>query len=361
MSQDNPLRVGSVEFLPGQCGVVDLPVGSLTGYQPVTMHVHVRRGRQPGPVLLLTAGLHGDELIGVEILRRLLQMRNLRSIKGTLLVVPVVCMPAFLARSRYLPDRRDLNRLFPGSPEGSLGSRLAHAFVQEIVPHATHSIDFHGGAVGRPNLPQIRVSPGDPIAADLARAFAPPVVIETGLREGSLRAFLKSKDIPSLLFEGGEAFRISKEAVRVGLRGVCGVMRRLGMLPSLKSDEKASAATLFARSTSWVRAPRGDFSSPRPILARRCKPGPVSAPSPIPSVATRRRSTARSKASSSESVARRMPTRAMRSFIWPACREDRKRPVRAMRSSSIAIRWSEVQHRNHVIVEASSACSHSGS
>jgi predicted deacylase len=268
-----PLRIGTTGFLPGESGVVDLPVGSLTGYQTVTMHVHVRRGRQPGPVLLLTAGLHGDELIGVEILRRLLQMRNLRSLKGSLVIVPIVCMPAFLARSRYLPDRRDLNRLFPGSPEGSLGSRLAHTFVKEIVPHATHSIDFHGGAVGRPNLPQIRISPGDSVAVDLARAFAPPIVIETGLREGSLRAHLKAKGIPSLLFEGGEAFRIDAEAIRCGLRGILGVMRCLGMLPPQKSDGKAAAATLFARSTGWVRAPQGGLVIPETDLGKRVTPG----------------------------------------------------------------------------------------
>lgn len=273
MNEATPLRIGAVEFFPGEGGVVDLPVGSLTGYQPVTMHVHVRRGRQPGPVLLLTAGLHGDELIGVEILRRLLQMRNLRSIKGSLIIVPVVCMPAFLARSRYLPDRRDLNRLFPGSPEGSLGSRLAHAFAKEIAPHATHSIDFHGGAVGRPNLPQIRISPGDPFAVDLARAFAPPIVIETGLREGSLRAHLKGKEIPSLLFEGGEAFRLCPEAIRCGLRGILGVMRFLGMLPALKSDARASSATLFARSTTWVRAPQGGLVIPETDLGKRVTPG----------------------------------------------------------------------------------------
>lgn len=267
------LRIGTSEFLPGESGVVDLPVGSLTGYQPVTMHVHVRRGRQPGPTLLLTAGLHGDELIGVEILRRLLQMRNLRSIRGSLIVVPVVCMPAFLARNRYLPDRRDLNRLFPGSPERSLGSRLANTFVTEIVPRCTHSIDFHGGAVGRPNLPQIRVSPGDAVAVDLARAFAPPVVIETGLREGSLRAYLKTKSIPTLLFEGGEAYRLCPEAVRCGLRGILGVMRRLGMLPPLKSDAKAAAETLFARSTTWVRAPQGGLLIPETDLGKRVRPG----------------------------------------------------------------------------------------
>jgi len=200
-------------------------------------------------------------------------MRNLRSLRGSLVVVPVVCMPAFLARSRYLPDRRDLNRLFPGSPEGSLGSRLAHAFATEILPHCTHSIDFHGGATGRPNLPQIRISPGDTIAATLARSFAPPIVIETGLREGSLRAHLKSKEIPALLFEGGEAYRLCPEAIQCGLRGVLGVMRRLGMLPSLKSDESTAAATLFARSTTWVRAPQGGLLISETDLGHRIQPG----------------------------------------------------------------------------------------
>ena len=268
-----PLRIGHSEFLPGESGVVELPVGSLSGHQPVVMQVHVLRGRRPGPALLLTAGLHGDELIGVEILRRVLQSRHLRGMSGDLIVVPVVCMPAFLARSRYLPDRRDLNRLFPGSADGSLGSRLAHVFATEVLPHGTHSIDFHGGAVGRPNLPQIRISPADTVAADLARAFAPPVVIETGLREGSLRHLLRGRDIPSLLFEGGEANRLSAEAVRIGLRGVFGVMRRLGMSPTLASDEKVRAATRFAKATTWVRAPQGGLVVPETDLGKTVQPG----------------------------------------------------------------------------------------
>jgi len=152
MNDFTPLTIGTVTFLPGESGVIDLPVGSLTGYLPVTMSVHVRCGRKPGPALLLTAGIHGDELIGVEILRRLLQAKNLQGLSGTLLIVPVVCMPSFLNRGRYLPDRRDLNRLFPGSSTGSLGSRLANTFVQEVVTKCTHSIDFHGGR-GRPPEP----------------------------------------------------------------------------------------------------------------------------------------------------------------------------------------------------------------
>ncbi len=112
MSHSEPIHIGNESFLPGKKGEVNLPIGSLIDYQPITMNVHVRRGKQDGPVLLLTAGIHGDELVGVEILRRLLKSRRLQGLRGSLIVVPVVCMPAFLARTRYLPDRRDLNRLF---------------------------------------------------------------------------------------------------------------------------------------------------------------------------------------------------------------------------------------------------------
>lgn len=273
MSDTPPLTIGSATFLPGESGVVDLPIGSLTGYLPVTMSVHVRRGRKPGPTLLLTAGIHGDELIGIEILRRILQARNLRNISGTLIVVPVVCMPAFLNRGRYLPDRRDLNRLFPGSPGGSLGSRLAHTFLEEVVAHCTHSIDFHGGAVGRPNLPQIRISPGDATAAEMAKAFKPPVVIETGLREGSLRHHLRTLGVPALLFEGGEALRISSDAVRYGVRGVTSVMRHLGMLPTPRTRTEPATRTVFSNHTVWVRAHQGGLVIPLIDLGRAIVPG----------------------------------------------------------------------------------------
>lgn len=251
------LQIGEHTFKPGEKGVVDLHIGSLIDHQPVTMSVHVRRGKKPGPTLLLTAGIHGDEIIGVEVLRRLLKSRRLVKLQGTLIVVPVVCMPAFLSRTRYLPDRRDLNRLFPGSPEGSLGSRLASTFLSEVVDKCTHSIDFHAGAVGRPNLPQIRTSPDDAVGLEMAKAFRPPVVAENPLREGSLRSELRKRDIPTILYEAGEAFRLDQSAVRYALRGVFGVMEYLEMIAPPKSRKEPKTRTVVAKGTGWVRAPRG--------------------------------------------------------------------------------------------------------
>ncbi len=273
MNEPKPLIIGTAAFHSGEMGVVELPIGSLTGYQPVTINIHIRRGKRPGPVLLLTAGIHGDELIGVEILRRILQSRGFQNLRGDLIIVPVVCMPAFLNRNRYLPDRRDLNRLFPGHPDGSLGSRLAHTFLQEVVSRCTHSIDFHGGAIGRPNLPQIRISPNDAEAAAMAMAFKPPVVIQTGLREGSLRHQLRNREIPAILFEGGEALRITSDSVRYGLRGVFSVMRHLGMLPKQRKVIEPATRTVFAKSTTWVRAPQGGLMIPLIDLGKAIVPG----------------------------------------------------------------------------------------
>ncbi|MEC5127211.1 succinylglutamate desuccinylase/aspartoacylase family protein [Verrucomicrobiales bacterium BCK34] len=274
MSESDILIIGGTSFKRRRKGVVDLPIGSLIDYQPVTMTVHVRRGKEAGPTLLLTAGIHGDEIIGMEVLRRMLKSRKLQNMKGDLIIVPVVCMPAFLSRTRYLPDRRDLNRLFPGSPEGSLGGRLAATFVQEIVPHCTHSIDFHAGAVGRPNLPQIRVTPGDSEAVEMAKAFDPPAIIESSVRDGSIRGHLAANKIPALLYEAGEAFRLDPSAIRYALHGIYGVMRHLGMLSELPRAKKhPRAKTVVSSTTKWIRASQGGIFTSQKGLGKAVVPG----------------------------------------------------------------------------------------
>ena len=141
------------------------------------MPVHVVHGKQPGPVLLVCAALHGDELNGVEIIRRLLGNKSISRIKGSLIAIPVVNVYGFVSKSRYLPDRRDLNRSFPGTDTGSMASRLAHVVMSEILPHCSHVVDLHTGAVNRENLPQIRASLTDhPDIEALARAFGVPVI-----------------------------------------------------------------------------------------------------------------------------------------------------------------------------------------
>ncbi len=269
-----PFTLAGKIFAPGEAGSVEVQIGHMIDYQPVTMTVHVTHSKRPGPVLLVSAALHGDEINGVEVVRRLLRTRLLKSLRGTLVAVPVVNMPAFLSRSRYLPDRRDLNRLFPGSASGSLGARLAHFFNREVLAHCTHAIDMHTGAVNRPNLPQIRVSPGDDVGMEMANAFHPPVIIETGLREGSFRATARGHGIPSILYEAGQAYSIDRASVRYGLRGVTSVMRYLGMLPAERL-KKIKRRTVTSRFTGWVRAPRGGIFTPHVELGSAVTPQTV--------------------------------------------------------------------------------------
>ena len=248
-----PLVVGGTEIPRGARATVGLPTAPLYTLAAMSMPVHVVRGRRDGPRLFVSAAIHGDEILGVEIIRRLLGLRLLDRLRGTLLAVPVVNVYGYTARSRYLPDRRDLNRSFPGSAAGSMAARLAHVFTEEVVAKSTHGIDLHTGAIDRTNLPQVRVSLDQEASVAMARRFRVPLILHANLRDGSLRQSVLERGVPVLLYEAGEALRIDERAVRVGLRGVVSVMRGLGMLPESRTPLPA-ADPLVARSSRWTRA-----------------------------------------------------------------------------------------------------------
>jgi predicted deacylase len=219
------------------------------------MPVHVIHGHRDGDVLFVCGAIHGDEINGVEIIRRLIRLSALRRVRGTLIAVPIVNVFGFLSNSRYLPDRRDLNRSFPGRLSGSLAARLAHLFMQEIVAKSTHGIDLHTGAVHRDNYPQIRGDLDDLELERLARAFGVPVLINAGYREGSLRSAAADLGVPVLVYEAGEALRFDEVAIRSGVNGVVRTMRELGMLRSSKTRKRAVDSAIV-RSSIWIRAPQ---------------------------------------------------------------------------------------------------------
>ena len=171
-----PFRIGPCDIAPGTRQSVDLPVSVLSNHTKMTLPVHVVHGSKPGPVLFLSAVVHGDEILGVEIIRRVLRHAALKHLGGTVLAVPIVNALGFLNHSRYMPDRRDLNRSFPGSDHGSLASLLADLFMREVVMRSDYGIDLHTAALHRTNLPQIRVAPDQPELIELAEAFGAPVV-----------------------------------------------------------------------------------------------------------------------------------------------------------------------------------------
>lgn len=266
-----PLVIGEVSFLPGERDVVQLPVGHLITHELVTMPVHVIRGKKPGPRIFVCAGLHGDELNGVETIRRFLKLRLLDRLRGDLLAVPVVNVPAFATRARYLPDRRDLNRLFPGSTEGSFGARLAKIFMLTIVNQCSMGIDLHTGAIHRPNLPHVRIPPDMPECRTLAIAFGAPIVLESTTRDGSLRSAMERAGKPILMFEGGEALRLDSRAIRFGVSGIVNVLRALGMLPPEKTKATHLPSVVISKESYWARAPRGGIVTPLISLGRAVK------------------------------------------------------------------------------------------
>ena len=250
-----PLTIHGVTFKPGSKTTVELPVSRLYTHTPITMPVHVVRGKKPGPRLFISAAIHGDEINGVEIIRRLLNLPAFKRLCGTIIAVPVVNVHGLINHSRYLPDRRDLNRSFPGSDKGSLAARLAHLFMEQIVSQSTHGIDLHTGAINRSNLPQIRANLDDEETNKLASAFDVPVIISSNLRDGSLREAAAEYGIPMLLYEAGEALRFDEISIRAGVKGIINVMRTLEMLPPSRSKTKKHIEPVVARSSFWVRSP----------------------------------------------------------------------------------------------------------
>ncbi|QNL20257.1 succinylglutamate desuccinylase/aspartoacylase family protein [Hyphobacterium sp. CCMP332] len=220
------------------------------------MTVMIIHGKKPGPAVFVSGAIHGDEIIGVEIIRRLVRAKQLNTLTGTLICVPIVNAFGFINHTRYLPDRRDLNRSFPGAAKGSLAARLAKLFMTEIVARCEVGIDLHSAAEHRVNLPQIRIDGGSKKAMELAKAFAPPVIMVSKLREGSLRHAAREQGKDVLVYECGEALRFDETALRIGVTGILRVLREIGMIRQAKGIGSPLTSDV-SQLSEWMRAPMG--------------------------------------------------------------------------------------------------------
>lgn len=233
---------------------MELPIARLMSGTPVAIPAIVLHGRHDGPLLWVTAAIHGDEIAGIEIIRLVLRRLDPRTLRGTLVALPVVNVHGFNTGDRYLPDRRDLNRAFPGSPRGSLASRIAHLLMNQVVLRSDVGIDLHTGAAGRTNLPQVRADLDNLRTAELATAFGAPIAIHARTRDGSLRQAATEAGVTVLLYEGGEASRYEREPIDAG---AAGVLRILAEVDMIDADSVLPVATrLMSRSTTWLRANR---------------------------------------------------------------------------------------------------------
>jgi len=244
--------IGSWRVRAGSAKEVEIPITRLVTGADVSLPIQVVHGREPGPVVWVNAAIHGDEVLGVEVIRRVLQPLSPRTLRGTLLAVPVVNVLGFMTGDRYLPDRRDLNRSFPGSARGSLASRIAHLFMTEVVAKCEVGIDLHTASDRRANLPQIRADLDDERTRELAQAFGAPLMLHARIRDGSLRQAAREHGATVLLFEAGEAMRFDEAPIEAGVVGVRRVLSSLGMV----DDEEVPAPppTVESRASGWVRA-----------------------------------------------------------------------------------------------------------
>ena len=262
MNEAVPLAAFEIagEIIPaGERRTLSIPVSrQLTGLS-ASLALQVLHGARPGPCVFVSAAIHGDEINGIAIVQRLAAALDPAEMAGTLILAPAVNIYGLVNHARYLPDRRDLNRSFPGNARGSLAAQLAHTFLEHVIARCTLGIDLHTAAVHRYNLPQIRIAAGNPYLVELAMAFGAPVIIESPLRDGSMRELAHERGTPMLLLEAGEALRFDEMSIRIGTQGIRRVLAHLAMI---SADDGLTSVGIPARanSTQWLRAPRGGIA-----------------------------------------------------------------------------------------------------
>ena len=257
MSRSDPgLPPPWADIRPGESADLRVRLSERYSGAPVEAPLHVVRGHGPGPTVCVTAAVHGDEINGTGAIRHLIREQRPELQAGTLVLVPVVNMPGFERHTRYLPDRRDLNRCFPGRADGSLAARLAWSFFERVTRHCNWGVDLHTASVRRTNYPNVRADLNHPGLARLAKAFGAEVLVHGAGPRGSLRRAATRAGCPTLILEAGEVWKVEASVLEVAVRGVLNCLRHLGMLDG---EPEPAAAPVEIRQTRWVRAEEGGF------------------------------------------------------------------------------------------------------
>jgi uncharacterized protein len=253
MQKHKKLVILGHEILPGKGAELNLDVAKLHTSTPIQVPVIVHRAKNDGPTLLLMAGMHGDEINGMEIIRRVIRKGWNRPNAGTVICIPVFNIFGFLNVSRELPDGRDLNRSFPGSNSGSLASQFAYHFMKEIAPFVDYVIDFHTGSAQRNNFSQIRCVFSDEESLALAQVFNPPFIIHSSYISKSIRESMNKRKKKILLFEGGKTNSIEEKVVNEGLDGIKRMLEHLQMR-TFKFDNSLNREPIYIKNSRWIRA-----------------------------------------------------------------------------------------------------------
>tara|TARA_R110002073_G_scaffold15207_4_gene60411 strand:+ start:4822 stop:5790 length:969 start_codon:yes stop_codon:yes gene_type:complete len=254
MSEKEVLDILGQKVALGESATVSFNVAKLHTQNTIDVPVIIERSKKPGPTILMTAGIHGDEINGVEIVRQIIAKGINKPKRGTIICIPVINVFGFIHMDREFPDGRDLNRVFPGGKSGSLASRVAHKLITEIVPHADLIMDFHTGGADRFNSAQIRIKKGEIVLDELAEVFGAPFVYYSKNLNKSFRNTSYKLGIPMLLFEGGKSFNIHPTITNTGVNGAKRVLHHLEMLGSKFKVSKPKKSCVFIIESKWIRA-----------------------------------------------------------------------------------------------------------
>jgi len=262
------ITINKYKIEAGEQKEIQFNIARLPTYTDIDLPVHVFRAKKEGPVLLLTGGLHGDELNGIEIVRRMIVKEMLMPEKGSVIALPLVNVYGFIQNVRGLPDGKDINRSFPGIKGGSLAKLLAYKLTNEIIPQIDYGIDFHTGGSARSNYPQIRCTLDIEENKELAKAFAPPIIVDSPLIDKSFRKSAHKKGKSILVFETGESTRFDELGIQEGIDGTLRMMQYLGM--KQEAPEPDYKTDVYAKST-WIRAKYAGLFQPKISLGDKVK------------------------------------------------------------------------------------------
>jgi uncharacterized protein len=254
MKKSKSLTILGENIFLGESKTIDMEIARLHSTTKLKIPVIVQRAKIDGPVVLFCAGIHGDEINGVEVVRQLIIEKINIPKRGTIICIPIINMFGFVNKSREFPDGRDLNRVFPGSKSGSLASRFAHLILTEIMPVVDYAIDFHAGGASRFNAPQIRIAPNNADLKILADVFDAPFTLYSKNISGSFRNACDKMNIKMLLFEGGKSLDINKNIAREAVNGSKRILHYLDMLNDNQKAENQKSKTIYIEKSGWLRA-----------------------------------------------------------------------------------------------------------
>ncbi len=269
------IKIGGETVVPGEDKLLKISIDRLPTGTLIDIPVYVFNAKNPGPILLVQAGLHGDEVNGIEIVRRMLAEKRFKISSGAVIAVPILNIFGFIHFSRDVPDGKDVNRSFPGTKTGSMASRIAYYYISEILSQIDFGIDLHTGGGRLHNFPQVRFTNNDEASRQLAEVFNAPFSFSSGLIKGSFRHITHQANVPTIVYEAGESMRFDEYCIQEGINGILNVLKHYGMASKIEAKPVVKKGSVHLKQRGWLRAPTAGMFVPVATNGSSIKKGEV--------------------------------------------------------------------------------------